>query len=69
MKQFIIEECLNKISNGFELVRLVSMRAKQLTKGRKQLVENKGEKGILASMREVAEGKVFFLNEKNEKNE
>ena len=69
MKQFIIENCLGKVDNGFELVRLVSMRVKQLTQGHKRLVESKGEKNILASMREVAEGKVFFLNEKNGKNE
>jgi len=68
MKQFIIEGCLNKVNNTFELVRATSLRAKQLTKGHKPLVDAKKEKKILTSMREIAEGKVFPLNEKNDNN-
>ncbi len=67
MRKMTVDCCLQKISNRFELVMILSKRAKQLIDGKKPLVENKGEKSILTSMREVTAGKVFFI--KNDEDE
>jgi len=65
LRQTIIDECLVQIPNRFELVKAISSRAKQLARGSKPLVDLKGEKKILLSMREIADGKVFLTNETN----
>jgi DNA-directed RNA polymerase subunit omega len=69
MKQAIIDDCLRKVDNRFELVMLVSYRVKQLKKRHRPLVDVKDEKNILVSMREIAEGKVFIVNEEQNENE
>lgn len=70
MKQLIIDGCLEKINNRFELVKTVTLRAKQLNKGLKPLVDVQGEKNIMVSMKEVAAGKVYIADkEPNEDDE
>ena len=59
MKQLVIDDCLKKITNHFELCQVVAKRTKQLTRGARSLVIAKGEKKITLSMREIAEGKIF----------
>ena len=65
----IIDECLNNVSNRFELVRVLSERVKQLNKGMKPLVELKNEKNILVAIREIAEKKVFKIENEQIKDE
>ncbi|MFC1855395.1 DNA-directed RNA polymerase subunit omega [Thermodesulfobacteriota bacterium] len=69
MKQIIVDTCLENVNNRFELVKIVSKRAKQLIGGLKPLVETKGEKSVLVSMREVAEKKVYIINNDVSENE
>jgi len=58
MARITIEDCIEKVSNRFELVRMASIRSKQLKKGAKALVENEQNKAIVISLREIASGLV-----------
>jgi len=57
MARITVEDCLEKVSNRFELVILASKRAKQLFKGAKPLLETDNRE-IVTALREVAAGKV-----------
>lgn len=60
MARVTVEDCLDKVPNRFALVLLVSKRAKQIMKGSELTVATKGNKTIVASLREVAAGNVGF---------
>ncbi len=57
MARVIIEDCLKKVPNQFELVILTMKRTKQLLKGANPLLQSDNREVILA-LREVAAGKV-----------
>lgn len=57
MARVTVEDCLEKVSNRFELVMLASKRAKQLLKGAKPLLETDNLE-IVTALREIAAGKV-----------
>jgi DNA-directed RNA polymerase subunit omega len=59
------EDCLDKVSNRFELVGLASKRAKQLFKGAKPLLVTDNRE-IVTALREIAEGKVRRQNSDEE---
>ncbi len=61
MARVTVEDCLDKVSNRFELVHLVVERVKQLRKGAEPLVVCKN-KEIVQALREIAAGKVSFDN-------
>jgi len=52
-----IEDCLVKVPNRFELVRLASQRSRQLLKGAKPLIESDNREVVVA-LREIAVGEV-----------
>ena len=57
MARITVEDCLRKIPNKFELVKLASKRARQLFAGARPLLEtDNGE--IVTALREIAAGKV-----------
>ncbi|UFS68952.1 DNA-directed RNA polymerase subunit omega [Geomonas sp. RF6] len=59
MARVTVEDCLEKVDNRFLLVMLASKRVKQLYKGAKPLMENKGNnKNVVLSLREIAQGKI-----------
>jgi DNA-directed RNA polymerase subunit omega len=60
MARITVEDCLDKVTNRFALVMLVSKRAKQIMRGSKIMVPNKENKPIVSSLREVAAGKVWY---------
>ena len=61
MARVTVEDCLEKVDNRFLLVMLASKRVKQLYKGTKSLIENKGDnKNVVLALREIAAGKVSF---------
>ena len=64
MARITIEDCLDKVSNRFELVHLASKRVKQLREGADQLVRSKN-KDVVTALREIAAGKIK-LAEKDE---
>jgi DNA-directed RNA polymerase subunit omega len=63
MARVTVEDCLEKVNNRFALVILVAKRAKQLLKGVQPVLPMKNNKYIVTSLREVAEGKVYYDTE------
>jgi DNA-directed RNA polymerase subunit omega len=57
MARITVEDCLDKVSSRFELVMLASVRAKQLLKGAKPVVDS-DNRDIVIALREIAAGKV-----------
>ncbi|HEX8960850.1 MAG TPA: DNA-directed RNA polymerase subunit omega [Geobacteraceae bacterium] len=61
MARVTVEDCLEKVDNRFLLVMLASKRVKQLYKGARPLIENKGDnKNVVLALREIAIGKVNY---------
>ena len=63
MARVTVEDCLKNVESRFELVTLAAKRAKMLMKGAKPLVET-DNRSIVNALREVAAGKVKFINPK-----
>ena len=61
MARVTVEDCLEKVSNRFELSVLVSKRVRQLLRGDEPLIPVKN-KYVVTGLREVAAGKVFFTS-------
>jgi DNA-directed RNA polymerase subunit omega len=57
MARITVEDCVDKVSSRFDLVQLASIRAKQLLKGAKPLIESNNREIVIA-LREIAAGKV-----------
>ena len=57
MARITVEDCLQNVSNRFELVLLGARRAKQLLKGARPLVQS-DNKEVVAALREIGDGKV-----------
>ena len=58
MARITIEDCMEKVPNRFHLVRMASIRAKQLKKGARPLLTTDDNKDIVMSLREIAAGLV-----------
>jgi DNA-directed RNA polymerase subunit omega len=63
MARITVEDCLKKVESRFELVILAARRAKMIMKGAKPLVES-NNRPIVGALREVAAGKVKFIDPK-----
>lgn len=63
MARVTVEDCLEKVNNRFSLVILATERTKQLLKGSEPLILTTGNKPAVMSLREIAAGKVYFLDE------
>jgi len=63
MARITVEDCLKKVESRFELVILAGRRAKMIMKGAKPLLEA-NNRPIVNSLREVAAGKVKFIDPK-----
>jgi len=63
MARITVEDCLRRVESRFELVILAARRAKMIMKGAKPLVET-DNRPIVTSLREIAAGKVAFINPK-----
>ena len=57
MARITLEDCLEKVSNRFELVLLASKRARQLIQGARPLV-GADNREIVTALREIAAGRV-----------
>ncbi len=68
MARITVEDCLKKVESRFELVILGARRAKMIMKGAKPLVEAHN-RPIVNSLREVAAGKVKFIDPKERQSE
>lgn len=58
MARVTVEDCLNNVSNRFELVMVATKRARQLANGQEPLVEEENDKPTVIALREIAEGKI-----------
>ena len=58
MARITIEDCMEQIPNRFHLVRMASIRAKQLKKGARPLLTSEENKEVVMSLREIAAGLV-----------
>jgi DNA-directed RNA polymerase subunit omega len=56
MARITVEDCTEKIPNRFHLVRIASIRTKQLKKGARALVAAEDNKEVVVSLREIAAG-------------
>ncbi len=65
MARITVEDCLDKVSNRFELVLGAAKRAKQLLKGGRPMVDS-DNKEVVTSLREIAAGKVILERPKVE---
>jgi DNA-directed RNA polymerase subunit omega len=63
MARITVEDCLDHESNRFALVKLASIRAKQLLEGSQPVTDTKGNRAIVSALREIAAGKVRFDEE------
>lgn len=61
MARITVEDCLKKAESRFELVILGARRAKMMMRGAKSLVDS-DNRPIVTALREVAAGKVKFVN-------
>lgn len=58
MARITIEDCMEHVPNRFHLVRMASIRAKQLKKGALPLLTSEDNKVVVMSLREIAAGLV-----------
>jgi DNA-directed RNA polymerase subunit omega len=57
MARVTVEDCVDKVSSRFELVRIAAIRARQLLKGAKPLIVSDNRE-VVTALREIAAGKV-----------
>lgn len=65
MARVTVEDCLKKVEGRFDLAILAARRAKMIQHGSKPLIET-GNKNIVTALREIAAGKVWFEQKKDE---
>ena len=64
MARITVEDCLKNVESRFELVILAARRAKMIMRGAKPLAESTN-RPIVGALREVAAGKVKFIDPKD----
>ena len=65
MARVTVEDCLQKVKNRFALVVLAAKRTKQLMQGSSRLVASTNKDSV-TSLREIAAGKVHFVDNAEE---
>ena len=66
MARITVEDCLKREENRFALVLLAAKRTKQLLSGSAAVAEEERDnKAVVMSLREIAEGKVRFKTEED----
>ena len=58
MARITVEECLTQIPNRFDLTLAAAYRARQLSNGAAQLVDESRDKPTVVALREISESKV-----------
>jgi DNA-directed RNA polymerase subunit omega len=62
MARLTVEDCMNNVSNRYDLVVLASKRARQIALGADPLVPEDGDKPTVIALREIANGLVTDEN-------
>lgn len=58
MARITVEDCVERVTNRFELVLMATRRARQIVRGATPFVEEENDKATVIALREIAEGKV-----------
>jgi len=58
MARITVEDCIEKVTNRFQLVLMATTRARQIARGATPLVTEENDKPTVIALREIAEGKV-----------
>jgi len=58
MARVTVEDCIEKVSNRFELVLLAAYRARQISQGAPLTVERDNDKNSVVALREIADGTI-----------
>lgn len=58
MARITVEDCVERITNRFELVLVATKRARQIARGAAPLLEEENDKATVIALREIAEGMV-----------
>jgi DNA-directed RNA polymerase subunit omega len=58
MARVTVEDCIENVTNRFELVLMATKRARQIVRGSTPLVEVENDKPTVIALREIAEGKI-----------
>ncbi len=59
MARVTVEDCVDKVSNRFELVLLAAQRSRQISSGGELLVDRDNDKNPVVALREIAEEKIM----------
>lgn len=66
MARVTVEDCIDKVTNRFELVMLAAQRARKIGTGAALLVDRDNDKNPVVSLREIAEEKIDTADLKEE---
>ena len=58
MARVTVEDCVDKVTNRFELVLLSAQRSRQISSGGELLVDRDNDKNPVVALREIAEEKI-----------
>ena len=58
MARITVEDCVERVTNRFELVLMATKRARQIYRGMTPLVVEENDKPTVLALREIAEGKI-----------
>jgi len=58
MARVTVEDCVDKVTNRFDLVLVAAQRARQISSGAPLLVDRDNDKNPVVALREIAEEKV-----------
>ena len=56
MARITVEDCLDRVTNRFQLVLVATKRARQIERGSRALVEEERDKPTVLALREIADG-------------
>ncbi len=59
MARFTVEDCVDKVSNRFDLVLVAAQRARQISGGGELTVDRDRDKNPVVALREIAEETVY----------
>jgi DNA-directed RNA polymerase subunit omega len=56
LARITVEDCIRRVPNRFHLVQMAAIRAKQLKRGSRALIQVAENKEVVTSLREIAAG-------------
>jgi DNA-directed RNA polymerase subunit omega len=66
MARVTVEDCIEKVSNRFELVMLAAQRARKIGSGAPLLIDRDNDKNPVVALREIADEAIFAAELKEE---